>query len=75
MDVDDGLEMNLSRRDIRVLLLHKFPLDHKATQASNNICNTMDKDVLTLRTPQHWLNRCQNSNFELDDLPRSGRPS
>ena len=34
MDVDRETEMHLSRRDVRVLLLHEFLLDHKAT---NNI--------------------------------------
>jgi hypothetical protein len=34
MDVDHGLKMNLSRREIRVLLLHEFRLGHKATEAT-----------------------------------------
>ena len=74
MDVDDKLEMNLSRREIRVLLRHEFRLDHKATQATNNICITMSKDVLSIRTAQHGFNRFENGNFELDDLLRCGRP-
>ena len=74
MNVDDGLEMNLSRREIRVLLLHEFRLDHKATQATINICSTMGKDVLSIRTAQYRFNRFQNGNFDIDDLPRSGRP-
>jgi transposase len=70
MDVDHGLEMNLSRREIRMILLHEFRLGHKAT---NNICNRMGKNVLPISTAQHWFNRFKNSNFELEDLPRSGR--
>jgi hypothetical protein len=34
----------------------------------------MGKDILSIRTAQHWFNRFKNGNFELDDLPRSGRP-
>ncbi|CAF1198027.1 unnamed protein product [Didymodactylos carnosus] len=34
----------------------------------------MGKDVLSIRTVQHWFNRFNNDNFELDDLPHSGRP-
>ena len=75
MDADHELEINLSRREIRVLLLHEFRLDHKATEATNNICTTMGEDILSIRTAQHWFNRFKNGNFELDDLPRSGRPS
>jgi transposase len=66
--------MNLSHREIRVLLLHEFRLGHKAAEAANNICSTMVEDVLSTRTVQNWFNRFRNGNFELDDLPRSGRP-
>ena len=33
----------------------------------------MGKNVLSIRTAQHWFNQLKNSNFKLDDLPRSGR--
>jgi histone-lysine N-methyltransferase SETMAR len=74
MDVDLELEFKISRRELRVLLLHEFCLGHKATEATSNICSTMGKDVLSIRTAQHWFNRFKNGNLELDDLPRSGRP-
>ena len=74
MDADHELKMNLSRREIRVLLLHEFRLGHKATEAANNICSTMGEDVLSISTAQHWFNRFKNDNLELDDLPRPGRP-
>ena len=38
------------------------------------ICGTMGKDVLSIRTAQHWFHRFKNGNFELDDLSHSGRP-
>jgi [histone H3]-lysine36 N-dimethyltransferase SETMAR len=66
--------MEISQREIRVLLLHEFRLGRKATEAARNICSTMGEDVLSLRTAQHWFNRFKNINFRLDDLPRSGRP-
>jgi hypothetical protein len=53
MDADHELKMNLSRREIRVLLLHEFHLGHKATEAANNICSTMREDVPSARTAQH----------------------
>jgi hypothetical protein len=74
MDVDHGLKKNLSRREIRMLLLHESRLGHKATEAANNICSTMGEDVLSIRTAQHWFNRCKSGNLELDDLSRCGRP-
>ncbi|CAF1539266.1 unnamed protein product [Adineta ricciae] len=74
MDTDHELKMNLSRREIRVLLLHEFRLGHNVTEAASNICSTMGEDVLPTHTAQHWFNRFKNGNLELDDLPRYGRP-
>jgi histone-lysine N-methyltransferase SETMAR len=74
MDVDLGLEMKISRRELRVLLLHEFRLGRKATEATSNICSTMGKDALSIRTAQHWFHRFKNGNFELDNLPHTGRP-
>ncbi|CAF4865640.1 unnamed protein product [Rotaria socialis] len=34
----------------------------------------MSKGALFIRTAQHWFNWFKNDNFELDDLPRAGRP-
>jgi histone-lysine N-methyltransferase SETMAR len=66
--------MNLSRREIRVLLLHEFLLDHKTTEATNNICHTMGQGIISTRTAQRWFNQFTNGNFDLDDSSRSGRP-
>ena len=53
MDVDHGLKINLSRREIRLLLIHEFRLGRTATETTNNICSTMGDDVLSIRTAQH----------------------
>ena len=74
MDVDHETEMNLSGREIRVLLLHEFLLGHKTTEATNNICRTMGHDIISTRTAQRWFNRFNNGNFELGDSSRCGRP-
>ena len=36
MEVDLELEMKISRRELRVLLLDEFRLDHKGTEATSN---------------------------------------
>jgi len=74
VDVDLELEIKISRRELRVLLRQKFRLSRKATEATSNICGTVGKDVLSIRTAQLWFNRFNNGNFELDNLPHSGRP-
>ncbi len=74
MDVDLELEMKISRRELRVLLLHELRLGRKATESTSNICGKMGKDALSICTAQHWFNRFKNGNFGLNDLPRFGRP-
>ena len=64
-EVDLELELKIFRQELRVLLLHEFRLGHKATEATSNTCGTMDKDVLSIRTAQHWF---KNGNLELNDL-------
>ena len=74
MDADHQLKINLLRREIPTILLHQFPLSHKATESAKNICSTMDEDLLSIHTAQHCFNRFNNGNLELDDFPRPGRP-
>ena len=52
-NVDLELEMKLSRRELRLLLLREFRSGGKATEATSNICGTMGKDLLSIRTAQH----------------------
>ena len=74
MEVDLETETNLSRKELRVLLLHEYRLGHKATEAARNICSTMGEDILSIRTAQHWFNRFKTGNFNLNDSRHSGRP-
>ena len=67
MDVDRESEMNLSREELQVLLLHEFRLGRKAMEAARNICNTMGEDTLSIRTTQHWFNRFKSDNFKFND--------
>ena len=73
MDADHQLKINLLRKEIPAILLHQFPLAHKATESAKNICSTMGEDLLSTRTAQHCFNRFNNGNLELDDLLRPGR--
>jgi histone-lysine N-methyltransferase SETMAR len=69
VDIDLEAEMKISHKELRVLLLHEFRLGHKAKEAASNICRTMGKDVVSIRTAQRWFNRFKNGEFELDDQP------
>ena len=68
MYIDDReLEMNLSRKHLRVFLLHEFRFGRKATEAARNICSTMGKDTFSIRTAEHWSNQFRSGSFELID--------
>jgi histone-lysine N-methyltransferase SETMAR len=67
--------MELSRREVRLLLLHEFRLGGNATQAAANICRTMGENVVSERVAQIWFRRFGDGNFCLDDLPHTGRPT
>ena len=67
VDIDCESEMNLSCKELRVLLLHEFRLGHKATEAARNIWGTMGENTLSIRTAQHCFNQFNSGNFELND--------
>ena len=73
MDVDQQSQMNLSCKDLRVLLLHEFRLVRTATEAARNICSTMDEDTLSIHTAQYCFNRFNSGNFELHHSRHFGR--
>ncbi len=65
--------MDVSRKEVRFLLLHEFRLGHKATEATRNICATMGGGVISYDTAKHWFKRFKEGNFELDDAPHPRR--
>ena len=66
--------MEVTRKDLRLLLLHEYRLGHKATVAARNICSTMGKDVLSTRVAQLGFKRFKEGKYDLEDQPHSGRP-
>ena len=74
IDVNRMSEMNLSCKELRVLLLHEFRLGRKATEAARNMYSTMGEDTLSIRTAQHWFSWFKSGNFERNDSRHSGRP-
>ena len=66
--------MELSRREIHMLLLYEFRSGNTAAGAANKICQIMGNGVTNDRTAQHWFARFKEGDFNLNDLPRSGRP-
>jgi [histone H3]-lysine36 N-dimethyltransferase SETMAR len=65
--------MELSRKDLRLLLLHEFRLGRKATEAVCNIHTTMGEDVICYNTAKHWFARFKEGNYDLEDEPHPGK--
>ncbi len=67
MDADREEKMKFSKKDIRMVLLHEFLLGHTATEVVQIYA------IQWVRMWQRWFKRFKKGNYELDDLPRSGK--
>jgi transposase len=56
-----------------MLLFYEFLLDHKPSEAVQNISRATGKD-LSRSTAYKWFKKFKDNDFELDDAGRSGRP-
>ena len=59
----------------RYLLLFHFNEQENASEAARNICKVYGEEAITERTAQKWFQKFREGIFNLDDAPRSGRPS
>jgi len=63
--------MNIFRREILALLLHKFSLGHKTTEPMNQICGTMGPSEMSIRMARYWFDRFRNRKYKFEDEHRS----
>jgi [histone H3]-lysine36 N-dimethyltransferase SETMAR len=68
------MAMEMKEVQLRSIILYEFKLGHNATIAVKNICNAMGRDAIKLRKCQMCFKRFRSGNFDIEDLPRSGRP-
>ena len=59
----------------RHLLYFAFRRGQNTTEAVRGICTVYGEDVISNRAGQRWFSKFKNGDFELEDAPRSGRPS
>lgn len=59
----------------RHLLFFAFHRGQKAAEAARDICKVYGEGVLGVSTAQKWFAKFKNGDFDLEDTPRSGRPS
>lgn len=67
--------MEQKKVHFRHVLLFMFKKGLKAAQAHREICDVYGEGSLTERMCQNWFARFRSGDFNLDDAPRSGRPS
>ena len=63
------------KQHFRHLLLFAFNRRQKAAEAARDICDVYGEDSMPESTARRWFAKFKNGNFELEDTPRSGRPS
>ena len=63
------------KQHFRHLLFFAFHRGQKAAEASRDICMVYGEGVISEYTARKWFAKFKNGNFDIDDTPRSGRPS
>ena len=59
----------------RHILLCEFNRGAKAAEAARNICAVYGDNVIGERAAKKWFSLFKEDHFEINDTPRSGRPS
>lgn len=67
MEIPDG--------HFRHILLFYFRKGKNAVQARKKLCAVYGEECLTERQCQRWFARFRSGDFDLEDTPRSGRPT
>ena len=57
------------------LLFFAFHQNQKAAEAARDICMVYRKGVIGEPTARKWFAKFRNGNFDINNTPRSGRPS
>ena len=65
--------MELSREQVRLLILHEFLSGRNASDTARSICHSMGEGTVCMSTVATWFNKFQNENYELADKPHLGR--
>jgi histone-lysine N-methyltransferase SETMAR len=66
--------MELTREQIRLLLMHEYLLESDATEAARRINKAWGDGTIGERTAREWFAKFRNGEEGLEDKSRSGRP-
>ncbi|XP_014614921.1 PREDICTED: histone-lysine N-methyltransferase SETMAR-like, partial [Polistes canadensis] len=63
------------KKHFRHLLFFAFHRGQKVAEAARDICDGYGEGVISESTARKWFAKFKNGDFNVDDMPRSGRPS
>jgi len=67
--------MEVNNEHYRHILLYYFKKGKRAAEAHKKICGIYGDDALTERVCQKWFAKFRSGDFDVNDAPRSGRPT
>lgn len=67
--------MEVNKEHYRHILLYYFKKGKRAAEAHKKICRVCGDDALTERVCQKWFAKFRSGDFDINDAPRSGRPT
>ncbi|KAI6646180.1 Mariner transposase [Oopsacas minuta] len=67
--------IQLSRRDIRAIILFQFQLLKRIKECHENFCTAFPNNKVSAATVKIWYREFKCGNFHLEDQPRPGPPS
>ena len=67
--------MAASRERVRTLISYEFQLGRSAAEATRNICSAEGEGTVDQSTVRRWYRKLRVDQENIDDMPRSGRPS
>lgn len=65
----------LSNEFLRTCILYDFKVGLKAAECHRRLCQAFGKDVISERTTREWFSKFKAGDTDVEDRPRSGRPS
>ena len=60
------------KKQIRVIFLFEFKMDHKAAEATHNMNNTIGPGTAKEQTVQQWIKKVQKGEKALEDEKHRG---
>ena len=66
--------MEFDKGQLCTIALYRWRCGLNATQIYKEITHTLQRDAVSLRVLQNWLQRFSQGEFDVDDKDKSGRP-